>query len=473
MDTLLIRSAAVISVDPKIGDFADADVLIEGDKIAAVGPNLGARADQVMDARGHLLMPGLVNAHIHTWEFQLRGIGADWVGNRDYHANMHKNLATRYGARDVYLGNLLGALNQLRGGTTTIVDWCHIVRDAEMTDAAVEALDESGIRAVFARGTVKPPERPGETPFHKLPYPREEIRRLRSGRFASDDGLLTLAMAILGPDWGEYDVAEHDIRLAREYGLVNSAHTYGRKGKRVVEDGYPRLARAGLLGPDHNIGHGNCFDEDELKLVLDAGCTITATNLTEALNYEKPAMLGRLVKHGATPSLGTDCDPYFNSSMLWVMRHAFLHQRDLDNRSLHAQGDWPAKTQHSTLTRDAIYWATMGGAKAFRLDHKIGSITPGKQADLILIDGGSPNIFPALPGGNPAHTAVMYAEASDIKHVMVAGRFVKKDGELTFDKRRHAELNQQLLQSRLRMFAEGQYRCEPVQQGPQPARWAL
>jgi len=473
VDTLLIKNAAVISVDPKIGDFADADVLVEGDKIAAVGPNLQAPAAKVFDARGHLLMPGLVNAHIHTWEFQLRGIGADWVGSRDYHANMHKKLATHYNARDVYLGNLLGALNQLRNGTTTIVDWCHILRDAEMTDAAIEGLDETGIRAVFARGTVKPPERPGEVPYHKLPFPREEIRRLRTGRFATDDGLLTLAMAILGPDWGEYDVAEHDIRLAREYGLVNSAHTYGRKGKRVVEDGYPRLAQAGLLGPDHNIGHGNCFDDEELKIVLDAGCTITATNLTEALNYEKPAMLGRLVKHGATPSLGTDCDPYFNSSMLWVMRHAFLHQRDLDNRSLYAEGQWPAKTQHSTLTRDAIYWATMGGAKAFRLDHRIGSITPGKQADLILIDGDSPNIFPALHGGNPAHTAVMYAETSDIAHVMVGGRFVKQDGELTFDKRRHAQLTQQLLESRMRMFGEGKYVCEAVQRGPQPERFVL
>jgi cytosine/adenosine deaminase-related metal-dependent hydrolase len=473
VDTLLIKNAAVISVDPKIGDFADADVLVEGDTIAAVGPNLQAPAAKVLDARGHLLMPGLVNAHIHTWEFQLRGIGADWVGSRDYHANMHKKLATHYTARDVYLGNLLGALNQVRNGTTTIVDWCHILRDAEMTDSAIAALDESGIRAVFARGTVKPPERPGETPYHKLPYPREEIRRLRTGRFASDDGLLTLAMAILGPDWGEYEVAEHDIRLAREYGLVNSAHTYGRKGKRVVEDGYPRLAKAGLLGPDHNIGHGNCFDEEELKLVLDAGCTITATNLTESLNYEMPAMLGRLVKHGATPSLGTDCDPYFNSSMLWVMRHAFLHQRDLDNRSLHALGEWPAKTQHSTLTRDAIYWATMGGAKAFRLDHRVGSITPGKQADLILIDGDSPNIFPGLARGNPAHAAVMYAETSDIKHVMVAGKFLKKDGELVFDKRRHAQLNGELLESRLRMFGEGNYTCDPVERGPQPAAWAL
>ncbi|HEX2543873.1 MAG TPA: amidohydrolase family protein, partial [Ramlibacter sp.] len=353
------------------------------------------------------------------------------------------------------------------------VDWCHILRDAEMTDTAIDALEESGIRAVFARGTVKPPVRPGETPFEKIPFPREEIQRLRTGRFASDDRLVTLAMAILGPDWGEYEVAEHDIRLAREYGLINSAHTYGRKGKRIVEDGYPRLAKAGLLGPDHNIGHGNCFEDDELKMVLDAGCTITATNLTESLNYEKPAMLGRLVKHGATPSLGTDCDPYFNSSMLWVMRHAFLHQRDLDNRSLFAEGAWPAKTNHSTLTRDAIYWATMGGAKAFRLDHKIGSITPGKQADLLMIDARSPNIFPGLPGGNPAHIVVMYAETSDIENVMVAGKFAKRAGQLTFDAGRHARLNEELLQSRLRMFEEGDYECKPVQRGPQPQRWVL
>jgi len=473
MGKILIKNAAVISVDANVGDFAAADVLVEGDKIAAVGPNLRATADEVMDARGYVLMPGMVNAHIHTWEFQLRGIGSDWVGVRDYFNNMHKNLATRYQARDVYVGNLLGALSQLRGGTTTIMDWCHILRDAEMTDAAVDALEESGIRAVFGRGTVKPPERPGEIPYHKKPYPREEIHRLRTGRFASDDRLVTLAMAILGPDWGEYEVAEHDIRLAREYGLVNSAHSYGRKGKRVVEDGYPRLAKAGLLGPDHNIGHGNSFEDDELKLVLDAGCTITATNLTESLNYEKPAMLGRLVKFGATPSLGTDCDPYFNSSMLWVMRHAFLHQRDLDNRSLNLDGAWPASIQHSTLTRDAIYWATMGGAKAFKLDHKIGSITPGKQADLILINANNPNIFPALPGGSPAHIVVMYAESSDIEHVMVAGRFVKKDGALTFDAQRLAKLNEELLASRLRMFDEGNYQCTPVQNGPQPARWAI
>jgi 5-methylthioadenosine/S-adenosylhomocysteine deaminase len=472
MALTLIKNATVVSMDPGLGDL-EGDVLIDGDRIAAVGPGLAAPNAAVVDGTGRIVMPGMVNAHIHTWEYQLRGIGADWVGFRDYHNNMHKNLATRYRARDVYIGNLLGALNQIRNGATTIMDWCHILRDAEMTDAAIDALEESGIRAVFGRGTVKPPEREGEIPYFKKPFPRDEVRRLRTGRLASDDRLVTMAMAILGPDWGEYEVAVHDIRLAREYGLINSAHTYGRKGKRVVEDGYPRLAKEGLLGPDHNIAHGNCFAEDELKIVLDAGCTITATCLTEALNYEQPAMLGRIMKFGAAPSLGTDCDPYFNSSMLWVMRHAFQEQRAMDNRSLREEGKWPAAGQHATHTRDALEWATMGGARALRLDRKVGSLAPGKQADLVMIDTRGMNIFPALPGGDPAHAVVMYAETADIENVMIAGNFVKRGGRLAFPEERLRQLQQEVLESRLRMMHEGGYAYRPVPSGPPPERYVF
>jgi 5-methylthioadenosine/S-adenosylhomocysteine deaminase len=472
MALTLIKNATVVSMDPGLGDL-EGDVLIDGDRIAAVGPGLAAPNAAVVDGTGRIVMPGMVNAHIHTWEYQLRGIGADWVGFRDYHNNMHKNLATRYRARDVYIGNLLGALNQIRNGATTIMDWCHILRDAEMTDAAIDALEESGIRAVFGRGTVKPPAGAAEIPYFKKPFPRDEVRRLRTGRLASDDRLVTMAMAILGPDWGEYEVAVHDIRLAREYGLINSAHTYGRKGKRVVEDGYPRLAKEGLLGPDHNIAHGNCFAEDELKIVLDAGCTITATCLTEALNYEQPAMLGRIMKFGAAPSLGTDCDPYFNSSMLWVMRHAFQEQRAMDNRSLREEGKWPAAGQHATHTRDALEWATMGGARALRLDRKVGSLAPGKQADLVMIDTRGMNIFPALPGGDPAHAVVMYAETADIENVMIAGNFVKRGGRLAFPEERLRQLQQEVLESRLRMMHEGGYAYRPVPSGPPPERYVF
>ncbi len=472
MALTLIKNAMVVSMDPGLGDL-EGDILVEGERIAEIRRGIVAPNAEVVDGAGRIAMPGLVNAHIHTWEYQLRGIGSDWVGFRDYHNNMHKNLATRYRARDVYLGNLLGALNQMRNGTTTILDWCHILRNSEMTDAAIDALEESGIRAVFARGTVKPPEREGEIPYYKKPFPREEIHRLRSGRLASDERLVTLAMAILGPDWGEYDVAAHDIRLAREYGLINSAHSYGRKGKRVVEDGYPRLAKEGLLGPDHNIAHGNCFAEDELKVVLDAGCTLTATCLTEALNYEQPAMLGRIKKFGAAPSLGTDCDPYFNSSMLWVTRHAFQEQRAMDNRSLREAGKWPTATEHATHTRDALEWATLGGAKALKLDRKVGSLAPGKHADIVMIDARGMNIFPALPGGDPAHAVVMYAETADIENVMIAGKFAKRGGRLTFPAERLHTLQQELLESRLRMMREGSYAYRPVPGGPPPERYVF
>jgi cytosine/adenosine deaminase-related metal-dependent hydrolase len=469
MSRKLIKNAAVITVDPAIGELQDGDILIEDERIAGVGHRLSADSAEVIDATGMIAIPGLVNAHIHTWEFPLRGIGANWVSRRDYHGNMHRNLAMRYRPEDVRTANLLGALNQVNHGATTLFDWCHVVRDSEMTDAAIEGLEESGMRAVFARGTVKPPEREGATPYYQIPFPREEIHRLRTGRLASDDRLVTLAMATLGPDYGTYDVCVKDIKLARDYGLIHSAHTWARKGQRRLEDGMWRLQQDGLLGPDHNISHGNCLEDDELKMVLDAGCTVSATCFTEMLNSERVAMLGRLLKFGATPSLGTDCDPYFNASMLWVMRHAFQHQREIDNRTLHGQGKWPAiDSEHATHTRDALHWATMGGARMLRMDHKIGSITPGKQADLTLISTRGMNVFPVLPGGDPVHAVVMYAESADVDTVMVAGRFVKRGGKMLYPEARLAAARERLLASRLRIMEEGKYVYRPAVNGPRP-----
>ncbi|MDN8618898.1 amidohydrolase family protein, partial [Variovorax ginsengisoli] len=124
-------------------------------------------------------------------------------------------------------------------------------------------------------------------------------------------------------------------------------------------------------------------------------------------------------------------------------------------------------------TRDALYWATMGGAKAFGLDKKTGSITPGKQADLVMFDCRGMNIFPALPGGNAAHIVVMYAETSDIENVLVAGKFAKREGKLVFDAQRLAGLQDELLASRLRMFEEGKFKSRPVERGPQPEAFFL
>ena len=98
MARTLIRNGAVVSLDDAHGDIAGGDVLIEDDKIAALGRNLAAADAQIIDASGMVVLPGLVNSHIHTWEITLRGIGSDWVGGRDYFAHMHGNLAQRFEA---------------------------------------------------------------------------------------------------------------------------------------------------------------------------------------------------------------------------------------------------------------------------------------------------------------------------------------------------------------------------------------
>ena len=192
-------------------------------------------------------MPGLVNAHMHTWETALRGIGCEWL-SADYFKNVHGNLATRYNAEDNYVANLIGALAQIDAGVTTLVDWCHNITSLDMAERAIDGLADSGIRAVFAHGTAKPLGQTEGTPFTQIPHPRDRVEHLRKGRLASDDGLITLAMAILGPDWGSWDVLEHDIRMAREFGpgvVVAHAAARGlRRSRRLSPHGRGRAARS-------------------------------------------------------------------------------------------------------------------------------------------------------------------------------------------------------------------------------------
>lgn len=460
--TTLIHNGHVMTLDPALGDLEGGDVLIEGEHIAAVARSLPAPAGcDIIDATGCIVMPGLVNAHTHTWQLGLRGIGSDWVSSRDYGKNIHSGMAKVYEPEDNYVANLLGALVQLNGGVTTLFDWCHNLRNPEMTDASIDGLEESGIRAVFGHGTSKPPPEPGETPHWEVPHPRDEIRRLRIGRLASDDRLVTLAMAILGPDDATFEVARENILMAREFGVVSSAHTWGRTGKRFTPDGMWRLAKEGLLGPDHNVSHGNNLEDNELHMILDHGCTISATPLTEMLNNDRVALLGRVAARGAMPSLGTDVDPYFNASMLAVTRHAFQHQREIDNRTLAAAGKWPSKTPHVTTTRKALQWTILGGAKALRLDGKIGTLTPGKKADLILVRFDGLTAFPALPGGDPAHVIVNYAEQSDVDTVLVGGQVRKRHGKLQFPESKMRELRERLVASRERIMRTASYRYTP------------
>lgn len=443
MRRLLITNASVISMDDAIGDIPHGSVLIEDDRIVAVGTDIGAGNAEVIDAEGSIVCPGLINAHQHTWQTALRGISADWA-SAAYFRIVHGQIGPQFTPEDVHIGTLVGAWAQLDAGVTTLFDWSHGNKTPEHSDAAIDALQQSGIRAVFGHGTVKPLPKPGELHFSQIPHPRAEIHRLRTGRLASDDALVTLSACILGPDYSTLEVCRADFRLAREYGLLSSAHAWGNTN-RLVPGGYRTIAADGLLGPDHNIVHGTYMADDELRAIVDSGASVTSTAAAEMHGHIHAPLSGRIRALGGHPSIGPDTEVMNAAGMFECMRSALLLQRIFDNRLTVERLQAEAATRGgdmgtgavstsgslidevSTTSRDVLRWATVNNARALRLGHRIGSLTPGKQADLIVV---SRDRLGMIGADDPVQALVHFAETSDVRTVVVAGRVVKRDGRL-------------------------------------------
>jgi cytosine/adenosine deaminase-related metal-dependent hydrolase len=448
MPKLLIKNGCILSMDPAVGNLPKGDVLVVDGRIAEIGASIAATADEVIDADGQIVMPGLINAHIHTWQTALRGLGGDWAGS-DYFKFFHATLAPRYTPEDTYIATLVGALAQIDAGVTTIFDWCHNNSTPAHSDAAVDALMESGIRAVFGHGTVKPQPKPGEPHFSQVPHPIAEIHRLRRDRLSSDEALVTLAMCILGPDYSTLDVSRQDFRAARELGLLSSSHVWGRSN-RLVKEGYRTIAAEGLLGPDHNIVHGNYIEDDELRVIVDHGASVTSTAAIELRYHVREPLSGRVRRMGGAPSIGVDSEVSLRGDMFEVMRFALHAQRMFDNqetvRRIESGDDGVAADfvrnnlkvigtggspieKVSLKTAEVLDWATVNNASAVGLGGRTGSLTLGKQADIILLRRDHLHILSAQ---NPAEAVVYYAQSSDVDTVIIAGRKVKSGGRLVF-----------------------------------------
>ncbi|MCC6776304.1 MAG: amidohydrolase family protein [Hyphomicrobiales bacterium] len=452
MTRTLIKAGWVVSMDPDVGDLQGAEILIEGNRIKAIGRSLGASVDQVIDAGDKIAMPGLINAHLHVWQSGLRGIGSEWLGP-DYHKNLHGNLATRYGPEDNYVANLIGALTQLDCGVTTVLDWCHNLTSLEHAERSVDGLQESGIRAVFAHGTAKPPTREGSLPYTHVGHPRDRVEALRKGRFASDEQRVTLALAILGPHWSVWDVVEHDHRLARELGLLSTSHATKRPADCVTQRGYLELAKRGLLGPDHNIVHANYLDDEELKACVDAGASFTATVLTEMHGHAADPVTLRVRALGGLPSLGLDVETIVTGEFFREMQGALLHARFASLRENAAAGRPPFQAM-PVKTREALAWATIGGARAVGLEDQVGSLAPGKKADIVLLRASDLNLYPVH---NPLYSVVEQAHAGNVDTVMIDGVVRKQGGKLLFPEEVLRARKSQLVESVARIMRESDY----------------
>ncbi|WLW51049.1 amidohydrolase family protein [Streptomyces sp. YU58] len=408
MSRILLRGAHVITMTPDRPDAEQVDILIDGDTIAAVGETIEAPDAEVVDFSGRILIPGLVNAHLHTWQTALRSAGADWT-LMEYLTHLHGECVGQYTPADMHISNLAGALNQINCGTTTVGDWCHNALSPEHADAAVEGLVQAGIRAVFLHGT---PYRSPDTP-----HPLAEIDRLLDGP-VHDHALLTLGMALQGPQYSSAETALADFRAGAERGLVVSMHQSGGE----PSPGWEAVRNAGLFSPLTNVVHGADLPDDWIKTLVEAGVTFTTTPENELGQGHGTPITGSLLSLGAAPSLGTDIDTVVPGRVLTAARIALAHQRSLDHAH-HRQTTGMYANTPSVTGKQALAWATVEGAKALGLADKVGRIEAGMQADLVAVDARALNLWPA----HDLVATVLHADIANIEAVMVAGTWRKRD----------------------------------------------
>jgi len=281
---------------------------------------------------------------------------------------------------------------------------------------------QSGIRATFLHGTPKPDPKPGERPFWEVPHPRAELERL----FERHQGnpLLEIGAAVLGPHYSTLEVALHDFRMARELGHIASVHQGG--GAARTPEGWDRLEAEGLLGPHVNIVHGHALSDAQLKRFCELGMSFSAAAESEMSQGHGHPITGRLRAFGRAPSLGVDLESVLSGDMITQARIALGMQRALDNFDYRqAQGSIPPT---STITaREALSWITLEGAKMLGAEDRIGSLTAGKQADIVLIRASDLNMQPVH---EPVSAVVFQASLTNVDSVMVAGAWKKRGGVL-------------------------------------------
>jgi len=408
MTRILLRAAQVVTLAPNRPDTERIDILIDGDRIAALGDNLDPTGADVVDLTGRIVIPGLVNAHLHTWQTALRFTGADW-SLLEYLAHTHGHVARRYRPDDMYVGTLAGALNQINCGTTTLGDWCHNCLTPAHADAAVDALTNAGIRAVFMHGT--PHGGPNK------PHDVREIDRLLNGPIANS-ALVTLGMAIKGPQLSAPDVAVADLRAAVDRGVIASMHqSAGTPGP-----GWNAVGAAGMWGPHANIVHATGLTDQWVERLVDAGVSFTSTPENELGQGHCTAITEQLLRAHAAPSLGTDTETAVSGEVLTAARITMARQRGLvHEQQLHRTG-LSAPTAAPT-SKQALSWATVHGARALGLVDRVGHLAAGMQADLVVIDARALNLWPA----HDPIAAALQASIANIEAVMIAGRWRKRN----------------------------------------------
>lgn len=426
----IIRGGHVVTMDDEAGELDRADVLIDGDRIAAIGRVEARPGDTVLDVSGSIVMPGLVDTHRHTWQTALRGFGADFNA-QEYRSCIRGGFGEHMRPEDVYASTLAGALSALDAGITTLVDWAHIMNTPAHADASIDALEASGIRGVFGYGTPNDHETTRWYSSSDLMHPRD-IERVRSERLSDDNALVTLELAARPPHLVTDEVMVHDWSLARDLGIRVTTDgglgggawngvLWGPGGHEPIK----RLAESGLLDERTTFVHCNNLPDAELELIAAAGASISMSPEAELHVGHCLPVTSRALAAGVRPALSVDIEIQVAGDLFSAMRHVLAVERGRIGAEHYAAGLGPDPWE--LTSRDVLGFATLEGAAAVGMRDRIGSITVGKQADIIVLQSGALNLEPM---NNAIGLIVLQAHPGNVEHVFVAGNHVKRDGAL-------------------------------------------
>lgn len=411
---LVFRGGTVLTMDDHATVLRDADVLVVGERIEAVGPGLAVPEGTVeIDASGGIVMPGMIDTHRHMWQTAMRGYGADWTLTQ-YFVWYYLEHGTAFRPEDVYAGNLLSAVESLDAGVTTTVDWSHGLQTVEHADAAVDALEATAGRFVLAYGNIQA----GPWEWSTAP----EFRRFVERRMRRDDMLgFQMAFDVTGdpafPERPAFEVArELDVPVTTHAGVWGATN----------DDGIRLMYDNGFMTPRTVYVHAATLSTDSYQRIAATGGHVSVSTESESTCGQGYPPTWVLRSHAIPVALSMDTSVWWSGDMFSAMRATLSADRAREHLEAHARGETVTNCQ--LRADEVVGWATRGGARALGLDSVVGSVEVGKKADLVLIrNEQSPVMFPLI---NPYGHVAFQAQRGDVDTVLVNGRVVKRDHRL-------------------------------------------
>jgi cytosine/adenosine deaminase-related metal-dependent hydrolase len=411
---VVLRGGTVLTLDAAHTVLTDADVLVVDDRIAAVGPDLAVPdGTEEIDARGGIVMPGMIDTHRHMWQTAMRGYGADWTLTQ-YFVWYYLEHGKAFRPEDVHAGNLLGAIEAVDAGVTTTVDWSHGLQTPDHADAAADALEAVPGRFVLAYGNIQD----APATWTASPGFRDFVERRMSG---SRDMLgFQLAFDVTGdPSFPEKPAFE----VARELGVPVTTHA-GVWGA-TNDDGIRLMHDHGFATPETVYVHAASLSADSYHRIAATGGSISVSTESEQSAGQGYPPTWALRAHDLPVSLSMDTTVWWSGDLFSAMRTTLGADRSREHLEAHAKGE--TVTHASLRAEQVVDWATRGGARALGRDD-LGSLEVGKKADVVLIrNEGSPVMFPLL---HPYGHVAFQAQRGDVEAVIVDGRVVKRDHRL-------------------------------------------